>query len=694
MNFLHTTPFFRLLLPWIAGYLLSRSISLSDVSSWMFIIPVIFMVLIYQFCKKWFDKYENRWFFGLLLFAAVCCTSLLRSSSVNKDIFTPQADVPVGTYLVVVDGLPSARENVVVLDAQLLGCVDSQGVMVEKRGKVRLTLRVDSGISTRNMLHHGDQLLLNASLNVPQSASNPGGFDAAKYLRNQGIGAQSFVDAGKWKLLGSSSSIRRSAGFAAEKVISAFENSGMHGDELAVMSALILGIKDDLNDDLKLDYSRSGAMHILAVSGMHVAVIYMILNMMLGLVFRSDKLKIPKNLVIILFLWFYAFITGMSASVLRATVMFTFVASGFAIDRKSIIYNTISLSALVILMFFPNHILDPGLQLSYAAVIGIVYFQPRILKWLSPKNKMLRMAWEMTAVTLAAQIATLPVTLFYFNQFPNYFLLSNFLAVPLSTGIIYLAIVLLVVSPFSWLAGILGWLSQKAVHLLNALMSWVHHLPGSVTLVYISVFEMVMMYVALIFLMHFLIKKKFNSLITILSVVLIISLSGILRVVRSGKENQLVLFSDKKHTHLMLKEDQNAILWTTDSLKSAKIINPYLVYNQIDHPQIKIIGSDNTTFFFTFHGKRFCLVTGDEWKYKKAHKSLKIDVLLLGQGVKKSAENLLLLFKPELCVIGKGHSNWYSERIVNRCRELSVDTWLVAEKGAYIQNFFSNFADI
>ena len=177
-------------------------------------------------------------------------------------------------------------------------------------------------------------------------------------------------------------------------------------NEMAVLSALTLGYKDELEPELREDFSYAGVMHILAVSGLHIGVIYMMLQLIFSMAFRRAKSKILSTLFTLCALWLYAFMTGLPPSVIRATTMFSLVAIGTALNRKSQIYNTISVSAFIILPGNPNLLFDVGFQLSYTAVIGIVTFNQNQLL-IQGKNQKLKWLTDSMAVSLAAQVGTL-----------------------------------------------------------------------------------------------------------------------------------------------------------------------------------------------------------------------------------------------------------------------------------------------
>lgn len=230
---------------------------------------------------------------------------------------------------------------------------------------------------------------------------------------------------------------------------------------MGIAEALLIGHTNDLDKDLVQAYSNTGVVHIIAISGMHLALIYGLLVWLFARIPLVNKSKIAQVVLILCCLWLFSLLTGAASSVLRSAVMFTFIAVGKNLSKQSSIYNSLAASAFVMLCYNPYFLWDVGFQLSYLAVIGIIIFQKSIYKWVYIKNKWVNKIWQLMAVSLPAQVLTFPVCIYYFHQFPNLFLITNIIAVPLS-GVILFAEIGLVA--FSWvpllgnyLDKIVGW---------------------------------------------------------------------------------------------------------------------------------------------------------------------------------------------------------------------------------------------
>ena len=242
--------------------------------------------------------------------------------------------------------------------------------------------------------------------------------------------------------------------------------------------ALLLGQKESLDKDIKQAYSETGTLHILAVSGLHVGIIYSILLLPLAAFRQGHPLRQGYLVLVVALIWVYAAMTGFSPSVIRAAAMFSLFTAGQMRKRRPSVWNILAFSALLMLAMDPDVRLDLGFQLSYLAVAGIVGLQPIILRLWQPKNRVSEYIWQMASVTLAAQLVTTPLTIHYFHTFPSYFLLANLLVVPLSYVILCVGVPFLLLAWIPWLGGLLGKLMDLLLWIQNQLTFGVQALPG------------------------------------------------------------------------------------------------------------------------------------------------------------------------------------------------------------------------
>ena len=508
MDFLQRTPFFRLLVPLVCGIVAFRYLELFSLTRLICLISAVIFMLVSFFMQQSRNAYKLRWMFGVGIVLFLFLLGYLISERKQQHatfLHVDEQAIFVGRLL----ESPAEKANSMACKVGVEGVYDS--VRFLKTAAQALVYVAKDSASF--LLKKGDELLMRTVFQRPTKALNPEGFDYAAYLLNKGITATTFVRAGEWELLSPQQrfSISTIAENCRNKLLELYEGLQLPKDQFAVLAALTLGYKDALDPELREDFSHSGAMHILAVSGLHVGVIYLILQALFSLLFKKSKWKFVSVVFTICALWMYAFITGLPPSVVRATTMFSLVAIGTVLERKSQIYNTISVSAFVILLYDPNLLFDVGFQLSYCAVVGIVYFQPKIASLWYVKHKLLRWWWDLTSVSMAAQIATLPLALYYFHQFPNYFLLTNYIAIPLATLIIYFAVAFLVLSPIFWLAFVPIFVLKKLLYFLNLSVGFIHDLPQAISVCYLNFNQLFLLFAVLIFYSFYLENKRYWS---------------------------------------------------------------------------------------------------------------------------------------------------------------------------------------
>jgi competence protein ComEC len=289
-------------------------------------------------------------------------------------------------------------------------------------------------------------------------------------------------------------------------------------DAYAVASALLIGDDDDISKSVYKAYTDSGTLHVLSVSGMHVGVIYLLLVTLFGKLERNKYTKHFYFLIMLILIWLYSVLSGSSASVFRAATMLTVVIIGKWINGNSPIYNSLVLSMFALLLYNPFYLTDKGFILSYLAVFGIVYLQPKILSLSKVRNIIAFKVWEFTSVSIAAQIMTLPVSLFLFGKFPNYFILANWVVIPLSTIAIYLSIAQIVFQQWKVVLQMISFCNEKIICFMNDFLKSLTNLKGAVTNnISITALECFLFYWMLFVLVDWLSTKRYNSLLLFLS---------------------------------------------------------------------------------------------------------------------------------------------------------------------------------
>jgi competence protein ComEC len=355
-----------------------------------------------------------------------------------------------------------------------------------------------------------DYLLVQSDLIPIQNKGNPGEFDMELFWKTKGIRKMSFIDDNSFKLLD-----RFERSFFQEFIYSlqtSFNNmleKHLEGENLAVAKAIILGDKSMLDSETKNSFSATGAMHVLAVSGLHIGLILQILMEVAKFFSRLISRK-RAVLSILILLWIYSILTGFSPSVIRSIFMFTILVLAQFFGKEQNNINSLFFSAFVLLLFQPMFLFDIGFQLSYLAMVGIYTLYRPIESWYQPKNKIIKYFWQGTAVGFAAQCMTVPLTLYYFHQFPNYFAIANLGLMVVSGLVLGLGIALFALHYIPLIGKLTGFLLMISIAGMLWFIQWVEHLPGAVAYGFNLPFILVPI---ISFLTFFLVKITSNRLI-------------------------------------------------------------------------------------------------------------------------------------------------------------------------------------
>ena len=340
-------------------------------------------------------------------------------------------------FRVVVSTAAVEKENSWKAEAEVEE-INTEGEWKSATGTIMLYLSKEEFISPE----YGDVLLIKGQPQLVPPPSNPEEFDYRRFLSFKNIYHQRFIKKDNAKQIGFAPpgwidyyalKTRKWADNTIRQYVSGER-------EKALASGLVLGITDGLDDELLSAYRATGTLHVLAVSGLHVGILYGIVLLILTPLNKLKKGPWIAAVISIAILWAYAFVTGLSPSVLRAVTMFSFVAIAKPGGHRTNIYNTLAVSAFLILWYDPFFIMSVGFQLSYLAVLVIVYVQPGLYNVWNPANRILDEIWKVSSVSIAAQISTFSLSLFYFHQFPNYFLMSNLVAIPASFVVLVLGL--------------------------------------------------------------------------------------------------------------------------------------------------------------------------------------------------------------------------------------------------------------
>lgn len=459
------------------------------------------------------------------------------------------------------------------------------------------TQNFDSTITT------GDQLIAILKPQLITNSGNPFEFDYQMMMNQKGIWYSAYLPYGTYLKTGEKTNrLKYIPEQIRDKLVVRLTEVLPSKEERSVVSALTLGYRAELDKETLDYFASTGAMHVLSVSGLHVALIYYILGVLLAFLKRGKSGNTIFSVLMLAALWFYAIVTGFSPSVQRATVMFSFVIIGNSLRRPSNIFNSLTASALFLVLLNPNVIFDIGFQLSYLAVIGIVLIQPQIEGMLKFKNALLKKAWALFAVSVAAQLATFPLGLYYFNQFPNLFWLSNYIVIPITTLIIWLVLAFFVLIPFQSLAILIGQGIQELTFGMLYILKEIDSLPYAVSDgIILNQRQTIALYFVLVSMLIFLYSKNRKWLLSGMMAILIVQTDALfVKMNLINQKSVYVYNSPNTVIHLINGRTNYLITDTPDSIPAVakntieRVKNNLMLYepNVIDIKSLPELSSD------------------------------------------------------------------------------------------------------
>jgi competence protein ComEC len=704
---LNHVPLLRLLLPFIGGII--GVIYLKPDTSILlygFATSVTFF-LISLLIKKINTNYKLRWILGLFIYinlalVGASLTSLKYQNTESTSSLLTEANnqILIGEII----EPTQVKERSIKAILKIKG-IKNQNNWTESNGKVIVYLQKDS---LSNQLNVGDLISFEPKLEDVPPPKNPNEFDFRKYLSFHLIHQQAFLRSNNWKLIqeAPTTGIFKFANDSRSNLINTLREKGIKGKELAVASALILGYKDSIDAELKSAYSSAGAMHVLAVSGLHVGVIFLIFSQLLSFFEKIKYGNIIKGILLILILWCYALLTGLSPSVMRAATMFSFIVVAKMTKRNSSFFNTLAASALVLLIYNPLLLMEVGFQLSYMAVIGIVIIQPWINNWVSFKYWIPQKIWEITAVSVAAQIATFPLGLLYFHQFPNYFMLSNLIVIPLAIAILYLGIITLSLSFVPVIGNYLAIALNYIIQFLNYAVNFIDGLPYSLSEnIRFSVLDTWLVYLFIICIISMVTYRKFKYLLLGNTFVIIFLLFFLWNNYTDLEQRKLIIYNIPQHSAINFIDGDDNILvsdikltqnrskllfhvqnnWINNGVNKEKVIRlDHLIKR---HQLSNIYRIDNGNLFtkrnyFQFYDYKVAVIN-DKYKLPTSNYKLTIDLLVLTKNTKLSIAEILTQFNPKQIVVDGSNSSYNSERLKDEANKLNINCWSIFLNGAY-----------
>jgi len=703
-RFWNSYPMFRLIIPFALGIILAIGFGNLGIFTALDLIVIPGGLFLLTLVAHLLPVYRLRWLTGLTIYCFLLVSgyslTIIRTPLYQQTHFMNHP-IPGQQFILQVGEPPIEKARSVRVIGNVKYLIDTAGT-IKSTGKILVYLQKDS---LSMGLQYGDLLILYAPVSEVGAPANPHQFNYKRYLANSGIYFQAYADNKSWKKMAGSRTnpLLEFSYNIRQKMLIILESTALTGDEFAVAAAILLGYDENMEPELRESYAGAGAMHVLCVSGLHVGVIFFILSYLLKGLDKRKKARLFKVIVLLLSIWVYALITGLSPSVLRASVMFSFFAVREYGKHKSNPYNILAASAFLLLLIDPFIITKVGFQLSYAAVLAIIALFNPIYKIVVFKNVIFDNIWKLLVVSLAAQIGTFPIAVYYFHQFPLYFFLTNLIVIPLVWLVIYIGIFVLV-SSFIWqlLSLKLSAIFYVLLWILNTSVAWINDFPDAkIDGLILSVPQIILIYGSLILITRFFIRKHGKYLVVSMVLILLLVTSFVFNRYDRMQQRKLVVYDVPGHTALDVFWGRNLIAFSDSVLieENAKVdynIQPNRVFsgsegilhipfeskaisaNLTDHLPVRLI-DDN----FLLTGNKRIVIIDDRFEDYRPANPMQVDLVILRNNPKISIDRIMQLFRFQQMVFDASNWRWKVKEWRKKCMDADIDFHDVKSDGAF-----------
>lgn len=547
-------------------------------------------------------------------------------------------------------------------------------------GEILVNIEKDS---TKSQFRVDDNLAVKIVFNSIAEPLNPYGFNYKKYLQQQQIHHQIYGNNSQFLLLPKTNqTLKGIAAIIRDKITKALIWYGFKNDELAVVNALLLGQRQYITSELQQSYAGAGAIHILAVSGLHIGIILMILTAVFKPLHYFKHGKLTTTLAIIIILWMYAILAGLSASVVRAVAMFTAIAIAMFVNRPSSVYKTLVISMFFLLLFNPYYLFEVGFQLSYMAVFSIVWIQPKLYHLWKPKFWFLDKTWQLLTVSMAAQIGVLPLSLYYFHQFPGLFFVSNLVIIPFLGVVLTLGIVIMVLSVLQIMPQFLAGGYIFVIQQMNKFVGWIAHQEFFIIQqISMSFLLMVALYAFLFFGLKWIEKKVFYRFVLVLISIILIQTVFVFEKYMAQSMNEFIVFNESKASTVGKRTGDKIIFHVSaDSLKAISNFKiAYLVGSGLN----EILPSEKIKNLYAFKNETILMVDS---LGIYSFNSVNPTIVVLQQSPKINLERLLKNLHPKIIIADGSNYKSYLEDWEQTCLKNKTPFHNTLKKGAFVLN--------
>ena len=598
-------------------------------------------------------------------------TAIFHKETYNKLHYTNQIrdyETPHFFEVIVNEKLKNTQKN-----TRFISYVNSLDYR-KSYGKIILNIRKPNNIDT---LKIGTKLKVIGTIYKNKGAFNPNQFDYGQYLEKQEIYAQVYTDKDQIKVIGNEITIWSQFSNFRTKIIKNLELSHFNNDELNILIALLLGQQQDISPEILKDYQYAGAVHVLSVSGLHVGFILLFITFILKPLSNSRRNAFLKLIIILACLWTFGILAGLSPSVVRSVVMFSFVAIGNNIRRTVNIYHTLLVSMLLILLWKPSFLFDIGFQLSYLALFFILWLQPLLSTIWQPNNKIIKYIWDIITVSTAAQIGAMPLSIYYFHQFPGLFFVTNIIVLPLLGIIMVFGLLAIIFACFTKVPVIVAKPLEYLIELLNYIIHWVAAFETFIIKNISFNKEMLLAsYLVIIFIVLWFKKPNIKILLSALLSILLLQSIFIFTKYTTKNSHELIVFNAKKCSIISERKNDLVTIYSNDSILE-KIDNNLAIQSYLVGNFCKIKEKRNVENLLYFKNKKILIIDSSNVYLDDK----KPDIIIIINSPKLNLERLFRKWKPEQVVVDGSNYKTYIKIWEATCKKEKIPFHNTNEKG-------------
>ncbi len=534
----------------------------------------------------------------------------------------------------------------------------------------------------------GDFILASTILKQVKSTNNPEAFDYAYYLKTKGILQQGFIKPHSHTKdkIAQEHFFMKMARFCSDYASFTFRKYISDPQILGIAEAILLGQNLLLSEDIYQNYSDTGAIHVLSVSGLHVAIFISVFIWLFSRSFREDfRWKIFKITSLLTIVWFYVILTGMAPSVIRAGIMVSLYIVGTNLFKGTNNYNILAIAAIIMLLFNPYYIFQASFQFSFISLLSILYFQPKIKAWWKPDNKAGKFVWDLINVSLAAQIMIFPVTIYYFHQFPSYFAISGIIAVPLVTIIIYSGTLLIIFEAIcNSINIIIAPFFTILIKWLNMSIEWISELPFSkIENIWISDIGLILMILSIVLLIIWMEVRHLGIFYTLLVCLISIQIENRIEYLKSAETHEVFMYDMYGGSLIDIIEKKSLRSIYFGDL-SQKNIDFAAKNNRIKHRLYQNIENDTQEKNLIRTKDVLMYIVNDQENPNMLRNKIKLNILVITKCKNSSPEKLLSKFETEIVVLDRNLQPWIAEKWLNLPINTSMKIHNIKQDGAFV----------